>query len=93
MAFKKVSQRAATAIDAASSKPVVAELEAMKKKYGEVKSPWGQTWGQLLDEQIEALKVIGTPAKEIAGNDLDGVAFKLSDYRGKTVLLDFWGYW
>lgn len=25
--------------------------------------------------------------------DADGVAFKLSDYRGKVVLLDFWGFW
>ena len=32
-------------------------------------------------------------APEIEGNDLDGVAFKLSDYRGKVVVLDFWGDW
>jgi hypothetical protein len=32
-------------------------------------------------------------APEIAGKDLDGKAFKLSDYRGKVVLLDFWGHW
>ncbi|MFT4540516.1 MAG: hypothetical protein ACI841_000143 [Planctomycetota bacterium] len=25
--------------------------------------------------------------------DADGVAFKLSDYRGKVVLIDFWGFW
>ena len=24
---------------------------------------------------------------------LDGVAFKLSDYKGKVVFLDFWGDW
>ena len=36
---------------------------------------------------------IGAPAPEIAAKDLDGVAFKLSDYRGKVVLLDFWGHW
>ena len=41
---------------------------------------------------IENLKIGGT-APEIAANDLDGVPFKLSDYRGKAVLLDFWGYW
>jgi predicted Zn finger-like uncharacterized protein len=32
-------------------------------------------------------------AAEIEGEDLDGKRFKLSDYRGKVVLLDFWGHW
>jgi peroxiredoxin len=36
---------------------------------------------------------VGKPAPEIEGVDVDGVAFKLSDYRGKVVLLDFWGDW
>jgi len=36
---------------------------------------------------------VGALAPEIAGNDLDGVAFRLSEYRGKVVLLDFWGNW
>ncbi|MFK7743111.1 MAG: peroxiredoxin family protein [Planctomycetota bacterium] len=35
----------------------------------------------------------GCVAPEIAGEDLEGAAFKLSDYRGKVVLLDFWGFW
>lgn len=35
----------------------------------------------------------GLEAPEIEGEDLDGVAFKLSDYRGKVVMLDFWGDW
>ncbi|HYV35975.1 MAG TPA: redoxin domain-containing protein [Gemmataceae bacterium] len=30
---------------------------------------------------------------DIEGEDTDGKAFKLSDYRGKVVLLDFWGNW
>jgi len=42
--------------------------------------------------ELENLQV-GMPAPEIEGNDLDGVAFKLSDYRGKVVVLDFWGDW
>lgn len=37
--------------------------------------------------------VVGKPAPEIQGEDIDGVSFKLSDYRGKVVLLDFWGHW
>jgi hypothetical protein len=36
---------------------------------------------------------IGMVAPDIEGEDLDGVAFKLSDYRGKVVVLDFWGDW
>ena len=36
---------------------------------------------------------VGKTAPEIEGPDLDGESFKLSDYRGKVVLLDFWGDW
>lgn len=36
---------------------------------------------------------IGKTAPDIAGGDLDGVRFKLSDYRGKVVLLVFSGEW
>jgi len=36
---------------------------------------------------------IGMTAPDIVGADVDGVAFKLSDYRGKVVVLDFWGFW
>jgi len=36
---------------------------------------------------------VGKIVPEIEGEDLDGKEFKLSDYRGKVVLLDFWGNW
>jgi HEPN domain-containing protein len=36
---------------------------------------------------------IGKVAPEIEGEDMDGQRFKLSDYRGKVVVLDFWGNW
>jgi hypothetical protein len=36
---------------------------------------------------------IGKTAPEIEAEDLDGQKFKLSDYRGKVVVLDFWGHW
>ncbi|MFT4511836.1 MAG: hypothetical protein ACI89X_001042 [Planctomycetota bacterium] len=58
------------------------------------------TDADLLAEAKEALvevqKVapsVGAAAPEIDGVDVDGVNFKLSDYRGKVVLLDFWGFW
>ena len=43
-------------------------------------------------DAIVGLK-IGNRAPEISGEDIEGVAFKLSDYRGKVVVLDFWGDW
>jgi len=36
---------------------------------------------------------VGCTAPDISGIDLDGVAFKLSDYKGKVIFLDFWGDW
>jgi hypothetical protein len=36
---------------------------------------------------------VGDLAPEIVGEDIDGTEFKLSDYRGKVVVLDFWGDW
>ena len=36
---------------------------------------------------------VGMVAPDVEAVDQDGVTFKLSDYRGKVVLLDFWGFW
>ena len=53
-------------------------------------------------EQIESARghlfamrnlAIGKVAPEIEGEDVDGKKFKLSDYRGKVVMLSFWGDW
>jgi peroxiredoxin len=35
---------------------------------------------------------VGKVAPDIEGEDQDGKRFKLSDYRGKVVLLDFWSH-
>lgn len=35
----------------------------------------------------------GQPAPEISGTDLDGKPLRLSDYKGKVVVLLFWGDW
>jgi cytochrome oxidase Cu insertion factor (SCO1/SenC/PrrC family) len=40
-----------------------------------------------------ASPTIGKVAPDIEGVDVDGKKFKLSDYRGKVVVLDFWGDW
>jgi thiol-disulfide isomerase/thioredoxin len=46
--------------------------------------------GQLVELRHRAL---GKPAPEITGIDLDDRPMKLSDYRGRVVLLNFWGTW
>jgi thiol-disulfide isomerase/thioredoxin len=35
----------------------------------------------------------GGPAPDFAATDLDGRSFRLSDLRGKVVVLDFWATW
>lgn len=55
------------------------------------------TMGKLAALKLEVLRrpipLGGKPAPEIVGQDVDGKALKLSDYRGKVVLLCFWGHW
>lgn len=42
--------------------------------------------------EVEHLQ-IGCKAPDIVAVDTDGAALKLSDYTGKVILLDFWGFW
>ena len=42
--------------------------------------------------ELERLQV-GMQAPDFDAVDGDGVKFKLSEYRGKVVLIDFWGFW
>lgn len=66
-------------------------------KYGDVKIMWGeQNFGGLIGDKAKSELYelrhlsIGMKAPEIDGEDQDGKKFKLSDYKGKAVLLDFW---
>ncbi len=44
--------------------------------------------------RFEELRLqVGMKAPDIVGVDLFGESFKLSDYAGKVVMLDFWGDW
>ena len=74
---------------------VVSYLKEAIQKYPEIKYRMGRNIEQTarLDlKEFESLRV-GKPAPEIIGEDLDGIEFKLSDYSGKIVMLDFWGHW
>ena len=44
--------------------------------------------------EMVSLKIgVGRPVPDVEGTDLDGKKVKLSSYRGKVVLLDFWATW
>src|SRR5262245_10792187 len=51
--------------------------------------------GEAADAELFEIRHLqpGKMAPDITGEDIDGKKFKLSDYRGKVVLLDFWGDW
>jgi hypothetical protein len=61
-------------------------------KYADVKIPYGGSVGEKAKSELFELHhlSIGMQAPGIEGEDQDGKKFKLSDYRGKVVLLDFW---
>jgi thiol-disulfide isomerase/thioredoxin len=54
-----------------------------------------KTLGQAAEDGLDSMLnlAVGKPAPEIDGVDLDGKPLKLSDYRGKVVVLVFWGTW
>jgi hypothetical protein len=67
------------------------------EKYGDVKIPItyfgsGGTVGEKAEAELFQLRhlALGKVAPDIDGEDQDGQRFKLSDYRGKVVLLDIW---
>lgn len=85
----------AAEIPAAERERALAIAKRLQGELGELKNFKGVTFKEAAAGdifQLERLN-IGMQAPEIEGQDLDGVPFKLSDYRGKVVVLDFWGNW
>jgi hypothetical protein len=78
----------------AEQKNAEAMLERTVKEYADV--PMGKTTlGERAGSDLFEMRnlAVGKVAPDIEGEDLDGKRFALADYRGKIVLLDFWGYW
>jgi hypothetical protein len=69
-------------------------LERLVKEFADVPLE-DETLGSFAERRLFAMRnlQVGKQAPDIQGKDMDGVAFKLSDYRGKVVVLDFWGFW
>ena len=74
-----------------NGKPLTdSELRTIKDRLAR-KRTLGQHAKARLDEMHNL--TIGKPAPEIDGVDFDGKPLKLSSYRGKVVVLVFWGSW
>ena len=69
---------------AVSSSPVTSQPNAKIK-----------TYGALAEAALFELRnlAVGKPAPDIEGEDVHGKRFKLSDYRGKVIVLSFSGNW
>ena len=67
-------------------------LEEAADKYADVKTAFDGTVGRKAKSELFDLRhlSVGKAAPEVKGVDQDGKHFKLSDYKGKVVLLDFW---
>ena len=63
---------------------------------GEVQATWPDSLeARELARLVDAMKTLvlgGIPA-DFTGEDVDGNEISLYDYRGKVVLIDFWGFW
>ncbi len=83
----------------ATNKRIASIYERVAREFADVKTnagtPRESTLGAAAESELYEIHnlAVGMRAPEIEGVDLDGVAFRLSDYRGKVVLLDFWGNW
>jgi uncharacterized protein (TIGR03067 family) len=75
----------------------VAEYERFVKEFDGTDPVWGSEKSMRFqaERELEVLRKtgLGMKAPEIDGVDLDGKPMKLSDYKGKVVLLSFWGTW
>ncbi|MCO5948136.1 TlpA disulfide reductase family protein [Mucilaginibacter flavidus] len=78
-------------IDYAGPFPDTAEIKPLFKKIdqGLRNNRTGQMFTMLLDSKVN----VGIIAPDFAQNDVDGRPVKLSSFRGKYVLVDFWASW
>lgn len=83
IALKEV---AGYAMDAAKIEPVFLKLSANVRN-----SELGKEFNAAISKAKKT--AVGMTAPEFAQNDVNGKLVKLSDYRGKYVLVDFWASW
>ena len=62
--------------------------EALLEKYGDAKDI-----RNTIQDSLDRLAMIGKPSPVVVAKDIHGKTFRLSEQKGKYVLLDFWATW
>lgn len=77
------------------NKQLATMLQTVIDDYADIRYKGRKTYGEVATSELFDLQrlQVGMVAPDIEGKDLDEIPFKLSDYRGKVVMLDFWGHW
>ncbi len=88
-AFERFSRRDPDALMTQAE----AAFERVVKEFANVPGPHDQTLGQEAQFELNEIRnlIPSKPAPEVTGTDVDGRPIKLSDHRGRVVLLSFWG--
>jgi hypothetical protein len=70
-------------------------LGDLQKNFADVNFRGERSYSQAAAGLLFALEnlAVGKPCPDFQANDAEGASFKLSDYKGKVVLVDFWGFW
>jgi thiol-disulfide isomerase/thioredoxin len=86
-----MSQEQADAMAAES----VRRFEQVNEQFADVKGGDPYTLSRLAEAALFEIRnlAVGKVAPEITGDDLEGAPLKMSDYRGKVVVLNFWASW
>lgn len=70
--------------------PVVIEIyRELAEKYGDTESGERAKGRLFRHDRLQ----VGMQVPDFESEDVEGVRFKLSDYTGKVIVLDFWGFW
>jgi hypothetical protein len=85
---------ATRADDAAATAEAETLLERCIKEFADAKH-WRGSLGAAADAELYERRhlAVGRPAPEIEGIDPAGATFRLSEFRGRVVVVDFWGDW
>lgn len=77
----------------------IAEYQLVMSEFGDIAAKGAGKPGETLSKRADSALFqmlylqIGSVAADIEAEDIFGETFKLSDYRGQVVVLDFWGHW